>query len=59
MLRNGPRKAVERRRRSLALLKNKNITINLKRKLFNSCVLPVTTYGMETAFLTINSANKP
>jgi len=38
--------------------KNKNIPINLKRKVVNLCILPVSTYGMETDTLNINSANK-
>lgn len=40
------------------ILKNHNIPINLKRKVFNACILPVMTYGMETMTLTIKSANK-
>lgn len=39
-------------------LKNTNIPINLKRKVFDSCILPVATYGMETATLTVKSSNK-
>lgn len=37
---------------------DKKIPINLKRKVFNSCVLPVTTYGIETKPLTLQSANR-
>lgn len=36
----------------------KNITINLKRKVFNICILPVMTYSMEAAKLTIKPADK-
>lgn len=40
------------------VIHNKDIPINLKRKVFNSCILPVMTYGMETMALTIKSANR-
>lgn len=43
------------------ILKNPDILINLKRKIFDSCILPVATYGMETITsitLTVNSSNK-
>lgn len=40
------------------LLKYPRIAINLKKKVFSMCVLPVMTYGMETISITINSANK-
>ncbi|XP_050310861.1 uncharacterized protein LOC126746595 [Anthonomus grandis grandis] len=40
------------------VLRNETIPINLKRKVFNACLLPVMTYGMETMTLTVKSANK-
>lgn len=40
------------------ILKNPNIPINLKRKVFNTCILPVMSYSMETTCLTVKSANK-
>jgi Reverse transcriptase (RNA-dependent DNA polymerase) len=40
------------------ILKNPDIPINLKRKVYNSCILPVTTYGMETMTLTVKTANR-
>lgn len=40
------------------VLRNRTIPINLKRKVFNTCLLPVMTYGMETMTLTVKSANK-
>lgn len=38
--------------------KTPEITINPKRKPYNICVLPFTTYGMETMILTVQSANR-
>lgn len=40
------------------ILKDPKIPINLKRKVFDSCVLPVTLYGLETATLTQKSAHR-
>lgn len=40
------------------ILKNNMIPINLKRKVYNTCVLPVQTYGLETISLTKAFANK-
>lgn len=40
------------------ILRDRTMPINLKRKVFESCVLPVTTYGLETTELTQNSANR-
>lgn len=37
------------------VLKIRKIPINLKRKVLEACILPVMTYGMETAALTKNS----
>lgn len=39
------------------VLKSK-IPINLKRKVFDTCILPVMTYGAETLTLTVKSAEK-
>jgi len=39
-------------------LRNSTLPINLKKKVFNTCVLPVLTYGMETMTLTVKSANR-
>jgi len=38
-------------------LRKPTLPINLKKKVFNTCVLPVLTYGMETMTLTVKSAN--
>jgi hypothetical protein len=40
------------------ILKNKNVPLNLKRKVFETCVLPVITYGLETMTLTANTIHK-
>lgn len=40
------------------ILQDSKIPINLKREVFNMCVLPVLTYGVETMSLTIKSAAK-
>lgn len=40
------------------ILKNTTIPVNLKRELFYSCILPVATYAMETATLTVESSNE-
>lgn len=40
------------------ILREPKIPINLKRKVYNTCVLPVATYGLETASLTKGSANR-
>jgi len=36
---------------------NDDIPINLKRKVFNACILPVATYGLETKALTKKYTN--
>lgn len=41
------------------IFNNSDMPINLKRKNFDSCILLVATYGLETMALTKNSANKP
>lgn len=41
-----------------SVIKNNDIPINLKSKVFNTCILPVLTYGMETMALTVKSANR-
>ena len=40
------------------ILKNPEVPINLKRKVYNSCILPVATYGLETMALTVKSASR-
>lgn len=40
------------------IFKEQKFPINLKRKVFNTCVLPVATYGQETATLTKGSGNR-
>ncbi|XP_045465548.1 uncharacterized protein LOC123674648 [Harmonia axyridis] len=40
------------------VLRNPEIPINLKRKVFNTCILPVLTYGVETMKLTVHSGNR-
>lgn len=40
------------------ILKNNSIPINLKRKVYDTCILPVCTYGVETMSLTKKSAKK-
>lgn len=40
------------------ILKNRNIPINLKRKVYDACILPVSTYGLETTTLTQKSAER-
>ncbi|GJQ77527.1 hypothetical protein Trydic_g20916 [Trypoxylus dichotomus] len=38
------------------ILKDSKVPINLKREVFNVCILPVLRYGMETMPLTLKSA---
>lgn len=40
------------------ILKNLAMPINLKRKVYESCILPVTTYGLETTAITQKSASR-
>ena len=40
------------------ILKDGTIPINLKRKVYESCLLPVATYGLETMTLTERSLNR-
>lgn len=40
------------------ILKSQSIPINLKRKVYEACILPVTTYGLETMTLTERSAER-
>lgn len=40
------------------ILNDTNVPINLKRKVFDSCVLPVATYGLETVTLTQRNAER-
>ena len=40
------------------ILKDGTIPINLKRKVYESCILPVATYGLETMTLPERSANR-
>ena len=40
------------------VLKNKTIPINLKRKVYDTCILPVCTYGLETMSLTKKTIKK-
>ncbi|EFN60704.1 hypothetical protein EAG_07910, partial [Camponotus floridanus] len=40
------------------IFKNKDIPINFKRKAFDSCVLPVITYGLETMTMTKKTAEQ-
>lgn len=40
------------------IFKNWKIIVNLKKKLFNICILPVMNYGMETMTLTVRSPKK-
>lgn len=40
------------------VLKNQDISINLKTNVFNTCILSLMTYGMETIPLTIKAADK-
>lgn len=40
------------------ILRDPKIPINLKKKVHNTCVLPVTTYGLETVTLTRSSAHR-
>lgn len=40
------------------VLRNQRIPINLKHKVYDSCILPITTYGMETMTITRSSANR-
>lgn len=44
-------------RLSYILLEPK-IPINFERKVYDMCILPVATYGLETVILTVNSANR-
>lgn len=44
--------------RLVSIFRNKQIPINFKIKIFNSCILPLMTYGMETMSLIVRSANK-
>lgn len=41
-----------------SILKNPEVHINLKRKVHNTCILPVMSYVLKTMTLTIKSANK-
>jgi hypothetical protein len=40
------------------ILKNKEVPISLKTKVYDTCILPVTTYGLETMSLTAKSQQK-
>lgn len=40
------------------VMKNKEMSINIKRKLYNACILPVLTYGCQTWALTKAKNNK-
>lgn len=40
------------------ILKNAEVFINLKRKVYDICILPVMSYSLETMILTIKSTNK-
>ncbi|XP_044767130.1 uncharacterized protein LOC123323016 [Coccinella septempunctata] len=40
------------------IFKNKSIPINLKRRAFDTCILPVATYGLETMAMTKKTANQ-
>lgn len=40
------------------IFRSRDIPINLKRKAYESCILPVLTYGLETMTLTRKSMNK-
>lgn len=40
------------------IFRNNDIPINLKRKVFDTCILPVATYGLETMAITKKSANQ-
>jgi hypothetical protein len=40
------------------ILKNKKIPINLKKKVYDACILPVATYGLETVTLSKLSAER-
>lgn len=40
------------------ILKNKDVPLCLKKKVFNACILPVFTYGIETCTLSKASASK-
>ncbi|GJQ74611.1 hypothetical protein Trydic_g21467 [Trypoxylus dichotomus] len=40
------------------ILKDSKVPINLKGEVFNTCVLPVLTYGVETMSLKLKSATK-
>jgi len=40
------------------ILKNRVILINLKQKVFDTCILPVATYGLETVTMTKRSAEQ-
>lgn len=63
---NPMRKEVERRitngwRRYWGLkeiMKDKKLNMNIKRKIFNTCILPVLMYGSQTWTLTQNMTNK-
>jgi len=37
-------------------IKNPDIPIHFKAKVFNNCILPVLTYAMETTSLTVKAA---
>ncbi|XP_044755023.1 uncharacterized protein LOC123313977 [Coccinella septempunctata] len=41
------------------IFRNNDIPINLKRKVFDTCILPEATYGLETMAITKKSANQP
>ena len=38
------------------IFKDPKIPINLKRKIFNTCVMPITTYGLETTITLIKKS---
>ncbi|GBP02857.1 Putative uncharacterized transposon-derived protein F52C9.6 [Eumeta japonica] len=40
-------------------MKDKKLHINIKRKLFNTCILPVFTYGCRSWIITKEIINKP
>lgn len=40
------------------ILRNGTIPINLKRKVFDTCIMPVATYGLETMAMTKKTANR-
>lgn len=40
------------------IFRNSSIPINLKRKVFDTCILPIATYGLETMAMTGRTANQ-